>query len=476
MSRGIPALCLPGVPGPGSFNRRSALKAIGLVAATPLLVGAQSRRRVGVIGGGLAGVATAWLLDGTCDVALIEAAPVLGGNIQSVDVDLDGHQVVVDMGAQYFHSGPYPTYVQLLSLLGLYPPNDLAGAAHEFTASITVTGEGEAAPRFISPWWPERFWPLLAWWNWGGIIAFALAFAGAQAREQDDESWTLTLEEWLPTLGLPRAQWEGIVLPWAASLSAGDIEQARGFSARAVMVFAAKALPTNPFDPVTYQVLRPGLREVVTRLTSQMSTVNIHTDAPVQGLVRLPSGEFRIHRADGRTHVVDDVVLAASGPSAVRILEGLPEARAQADALRGIEFFDARLVLHRSAAFAPTVAGLRSFLNCDIQGNFCEASMWMRDVITGAPRRSTSRLWKSWISHRDVPRAALYETSYTHVLPSAVTMRALERVRDVQGQGGVWIAGGYTHEYDAQETALRSAISVAVGMGVDSVRLQHLLS
>ena len=71
-------------------------------------------------------------------------------------------------------------------------------------------------------------------------------FTAAKEREQNDESWSLTLGDWLPTLDdLTPEQREGIILPWAASLFSGDIEQARGMSARAAMLFAAKALPDN---------------------------------------------------------------------------------------------------------------------------------------------------------------------------------------------------------------------------------------
>ena len=56
----------------------------------------------------MAGVSLAWLLDGAYDVTLLEARESIGGNVRSVDVALDGHEFVVDMGAQYFHPGPVP--------------------------------------------------------------------------------------------------------------------------------------------------------------------------------------------------------------------------------------------------------------------------------------------------------------------------------------------------------------------------------
>ena len=172
------------------------------------------------------------------------------------------------MGAQYFHPGPYPIYTSLLEQLGLYPPGGAdAGGSHAFPASITLTAGGEPAPRFVSPVLPERWWPLFAPWNSPGCARFGHRLLGRQAsRSSRTASWALTLGEWLPTLGLSQEQWEGMLLPWAASLFSGNIDQARGLSARAAMIFAAKALPPNPLDPIVYYVLKPGMIEALQRM------------------------------------------------------------------------------------------------------------------------------------------------------------------------------------------------------------------
>src|SRR5688500_13080853 len=73
------------------FDRRDALRSLELTAAAPLLAfGGGRKRRVDIVGGGFAGVATAWLLDGACDVTLFESKPRLDGNVRSLELDLDG--------------------------------------------------------------------------------------------------------------------------------------------------------------------------------------------------------------------------------------------------------------------------------------------------------------------------------------------------------------------------------------------------
>lgn len=446
--------------------------------------GAATRRRVGIVGGGMAGVSLAWLLDGECDVVLLEARESLGGNVQSVGVELDGHTFAVDMGAQYFHPGPYPTYVKLLSGLGLYPPSPTNGQSRPFVASITLDAVSEPTPRFLSPVLPKRVWPVSAFWNWAGIRAFTAGLGAAKKRELESADWMLTLGAWLPSLGLTRAQWEGMLLPWAASLFSGNIEQARGLSARAAMIFAAKALPDNPFDPIVYYTLTRGMSEALRRMAAQFSTVQVLTRAAVAGIIREPQGGFRLQCEDARGLFVDDLVLASSGPATVSLLNGLPGAEAQLAALRRIEFHDARLVLHTDPVYAPPDRNHWSFLNCRVDGPCCEASMWLATVLAAPqpteaklPRPTAAQLWKSWVTHRTrEPRHILRESRFQHMLPTTESIRAQDELHGLQGRDGLWIAGGYTQPYDAQETALLSALQVAVGLQVTSARTQMLVA
>ena len=453
------------------LSRRAVLRTLAAAASYPLAAsGGAPRPTIGIIGGGMAGVSLAWLLDGEHDVVLFESRESVGGNIRSVPVSLDGYEFAVDLGAQYFHPGPYPTYVKLLELLGLYP-----AGAHSFPASITLGALGDQQPRFVSPIFPGRTWPVLAPWNWSGLQAFNVAFQAAKQREQDDASWGLTLEEWLPTLGLNRDQWEGMVLPWAASLFSGQIDEARGMSARAAMIFAAKALPDRLTDPLLYYVLNEGMVEPLRLMIGQCSTVEILTRARVALVERETGGEFRIACVDGRAASVDQVVFASSGPPTLALLGGLQGTWAQRAALQGIVFRDARLALHTDPLYASADSKVWSFLNAGIHVGLCEASMWMADVLSSVPKETAGKLWKSWVTDRIVqPAQVLAEARFRHMLPTPATLAAQRILMTLQGQDSIWFAGGYTRPYDSQETALVSALGVAQGLGAKSERMRLL--
>ena len=454
-----------------SWSRRDALRSLAGIAGLPMLSsGDTPLRRVGIVGAGMAGLSLAWLLDGQRDVVVLEARNSIGGNIQSVPVQLDGQDFVVDMGAQYFNPGPYPTYVKLLNTLGLM------GDAHSFTASITQFAPGEDNPRFVSPVLPGRVWPLLPQWNRAGIEAFAVAFTAAKKREEANASWALSLESWLSSLPLTQAQWEGMILPWAASLYAENIDEARGLSARAAMIFAAKALD-SPLAPVLYYVLKGGMIEVLQSMLVQCTTVQVLTGSPVTQVFRDIQGGFVIHYGAGQTLHVDDLVFAASGPPTQSLLAGLSGTAALQAALQGIEFRPNTLALHTDPIYVPTDQSQWSFFNCQVHGNFAEPSMWLRDVLTTPPPATAAKLWKSWVTYRTTqPAQVLYQVQYHHMLPSTGSLFAQTILRRLQGLGGISIAGGYTRPYESQETALLSAMEVTQGLGVDSARLRGLLS
>ncbi len=444
-----------------------------MAIGAPEQVHAGTRRTVGIVGGGMAGTALAWLLDGERDVVLFESRSSLGGNAQTVPLEVGGQMVAADVGAQYFHPNLYRTYVRLLFLLGLYPT--FLGQTHSFPASISVYNSAEPLPRFVSPVLWDRLWPRIAPWNWEGLGAFATGFAASKTREDQNADWNVTLESWLQTLQLNRRQWEGMLLPWAASLFTGRTEQARGLSARAAMIFAATAVPPNATDPVVSYVVNKGMGEPVQRMAKQTRTVEYLLSAGVERVTRQADGRFLIVSRDGRSRQVDDLVLACSGASTLRILDGLPANRSQQIALSDIEFDDTTIALHTDPAYAPSDPNHWSFLNCQIHNSFCEASMWLSKVLPRSAAGSEVKLWKSWVTHRDrQPANVLHESRFQHMVPTVATLRAQTRLQEAQGRDGVWIAGGYTYPFDSQETALVSALRIASGLKAVSLRTRLL--
>ena len=75
--------------------------------------------RIAVVGSGIAGLATAWLLSEQHQVTLFEANDYAGGHTQTVDVTLQGQHCGVDTGFLVFNAATYPNLVPMLRHLGV---------------------------------------------------------------------------------------------------------------------------------------------------------------------------------------------------------------------------------------------------------------------------------------------------------------------------------------------------------------------
>src|SRR4029079_15000803 len=110
----------------------------------------------------------------------------LGGHAHTITVDYGGRQVAVDVGAQNFAPSTHPTYSKLLELLGLFDPTDLSRSPTvTVPLSLTAFRSGAATPLFVSPYLPDRTWPIGESWNTSALAAFTGLIAASQELEKN---------------------------------------------------------------------------------------------------------------------------------------------------------------------------------------------------------------------------------------------------------------------------------------------------
>ncbi len=92
--------------------------------------------RIAVIGSGISGLASAWMLSQDHEVTLYEAGDYLGGHTHTHDVQQDGLSYAVDSGFIVFNRQHYPLLAQLFADLGV------ASQPTEMSFSVQHAGTG----------------------------------------------------------------------------------------------------------------------------------------------------------------------------------------------------------------------------------------------------------------------------------------------------------------------------------------------
>ena len=75
--------------------------------------------RIAIIGSGISGLTSAYLLSQKHDITLFEAKDTLGGHTATVDVHVDGQDHAIDTGFIVFNDRTYPNFLRLLERTGV---------------------------------------------------------------------------------------------------------------------------------------------------------------------------------------------------------------------------------------------------------------------------------------------------------------------------------------------------------------------
>ncbi|MDN6858972.1 FAD-dependent oxidoreductase [Pseudomonas sp. CAN2814] len=75
--------------------------------------------RIAIVGSGIAGLVTAYLLARRHEVTVFESADWIGGHTHTVDVSWQGRSYAIDTGFIVFNDWTYPHFIQLLDQLGV---------------------------------------------------------------------------------------------------------------------------------------------------------------------------------------------------------------------------------------------------------------------------------------------------------------------------------------------------------------------
>ncbi|KQM83993.1 FAD-dependent oxidoreductase [Agromyces sp. Leaf222] len=415
--------------------------------------------RVAIVGGGAAGLTTAWLLDRQHQVTLFERDDRLGGHADTRTVEVDGRPFDVDAGFQFFSPGPaYATFNRLLDALGI--------ARESYPATLTVADMRSGRAVAMPPASAGRVaWSSLAPDALSTLLRFRRFIDRLPAFLARNDS-SVTVADYLEHERLPKAFTDEFLVPLLLSFWCVDREAFLGFAARNAFHYLGVNAGSGLRAPVQSEI-PGGLRVYVDALVASLERTTVRTDAAITRLAR-EHGHLLVETADGGVHEFDRVVLACNPRVAAGLVAGIPELAGMRTQLERFRTFQTRIAIHGDRRLMPRDEASWSVVNARWDGVHSSLTVWN-------PRRGLP-VFKSWITHDDeLPDPLHALVTYEHGMITPEYFDAQATLKGLNGAGGLWLAGLYMHDVDSHESAVRSAVTVALALAPDSARLRELI-
>jgi len=410
--------------------------------------------RIAVVGSGIAGLASAWLLSRKHEVTLFEANDYFGGHTHTHEVEQAGKSYRIDSGFIVHNPAHYPLLTRMFAQLGVASqPTTMSFSVHseasglEYNATTLDTlfcqRRNLLSPRFL-----------------GMVRDLARFYREAPALLLTPED-TTSLGDYLLQHGYGAAFRDEHLIPMASALWSSPPTQILQFPARYLVQFMANHQMLQLAGRPQWRVVKGGSSTYVAALRAHWP-VRERLHCPVHSILR-HAGGVEVCSAAGVEHF-DQLVLACHSDQALRLLG---DANEREHSILGAMTYQANdTVLHTDASVLPrrrkAWAAWNAWLPRDPAAP-CTVSYCM-NLLQGiaSPEPFVVSLNRSEAID---PAKVLARMRYHHPVYTRASVQAQARKAEIQGWRRTWFAGAYWG-WGFHEDGLRSAHALAADFGV----------
>lgn len=417
--------------------------------------------KIAVIGSGIAGLGSAWLLNGAYDVTVYEKNGTVGGHSNTVDAPtgLNGETTPVDTGFIVYNERTYPNLIGLFDTLGVTRiKTDMSFGVSVDQGRLEYGGSDLKSlfaqkRNLISPRFIRMVRDILRFYK----VAPDLLSSGAADG--------MTLADLLARDGYSRAFIDDHLLPMAAAIWSCPVSKMGQFPAASFIRFFDNHGLLQVENRPQWWTVQGGSRNYVNRIRADLGR-----DVLVkQGVKAVTRGDEQVtlHLEDGGQADYDRVIFACHGDQAHHLLADKTDK--ESDILSRFTYQTNRAVLHKDVAQMPRRRKVWSSWNyltqrgTDLDTRQVSVTYWMNQLQSLDPDHP---LFVTLNPIHDIdPGKVHQEFDYDHPVFDHGALEAQARLPEIQGHGGVWFCGSYCG-YGFHEDGLGSAVAVARAFGV----------
>jgi len=414
--------------------------------------------RIAVVGAGIAGLSTAWLLAKQARVTLFEAGAKAGGHTHTVDVGLDGVSHPVDTGFLVFNRRTYPNLIALFAALGV----EAVETEMSFGVSLAEPGiewsGTDLSSVFAQP--ANLLRPAFLC-----MLRDIMRFNRETTRlAREGNMPMLSLGDYLALESYSPSFRDWYLLPMAAAIWSCPTRTMLDYPLATFVRFCHNHGLLQIFDRPQWMTVKNGGRTYVRRMLEALSDVRLET--PVKGVVRDEGGVWVSSRHG--TERFDRIVFACHSDQALAIL-GTAATQEERRLLSAVRYQNNLAVLHTDPNLLPSRRKVWSAWNYMTGKGAPDARpvsvSYLINRLQPVPFEAPVVVSLNPFREPD-PARVIERIEYAHPVFDRGAIDAQSRLPRLQGHNNTWFAGAWTG-YGFHEDGLRSAIAVVESMGVE---------
>ena len=416
----------------------------------------QTRRRIAVVGSGVAGLTAAYLLQRTSDVTLYEADDRLGGHSHTHEVASgNGQTINVDSGFIVHNEVTYPHLRRLLLELGVTTQDSdmsmsisCAGCGLEYAGGRGLSGllpslRAVSKPRYLA------------------MLAAVTRFHRRAHDVLDGPDDELTLTQFLRTNRFSDYFAAHFLSPLVAAVWSCAPTAAGDYPAKYLFTFLHNHGMLTVTGAPQWKTIVGGSVRYVEQAAKSLTAVQ--TSTPVRSVSRAGRGVIVRDDSDAATHF-DGAVIAAHPHQA---LDMLAEAtRAERDILAAIGYTKNPTVLHTDASLLPRTKRAQASWNYRLP--YCSAhptGVQLSYNMNRLQRLESPETFVVTLNDENVidPSKIIETMVYEHPVYTVDSVDARHRLAELN-DGTLAYAGAY-HGWGFHEDGCRSGAEASASLG-----------
>jgi predicted NAD/FAD-binding protein len=419
----------------------------------------ESGQKIAVVGGGVAGIMAAYLLQERHEITLLEQNDYLGGHTHTIDIK-DGPDagIAVDTGFIVLNEATYPLLQKFLTRLGVATRvSEMSFGFQCLQSGLVYAGtdlNGLFAQRrnLVNP----KFFRFLL-----EIMRFS-----KQARHDLEKGNfpAITLGQYLADGGFSSFMIDNYLVPMAAAIWSTPALQIADFPAEPFLRFFSNHGLLSFSNRPQWRTVVGGSHAYVKAFIRDFRG-RLHLEAPVRAIRRQHDG-VRISLADGESLVFDQVIIAIHADQALCLLED-PSAL-ETRLLAPWCYQRNHTVLHTDSSLLPRQKRAWAAWNFTREAkNGMQRPVFVTYYMNRLQGLAAQRDYCVTLNRQAELRSetVIATMDYLHPLYSFASMATQAELPQLNGQQRSWFCGSY-FGYGFHEDAVRSGVAVANAFGV----------